>query len=103
MQSPLSGLSLRHYRLRNLGFVRWHAFTVAPTVALTQQRGETMELLDLQPPDYGVRSTGIYIIDDDGIRIFAGPFDSETAAITWIIHRQEDLNQRRSAQERAAH
>jgi hypothetical protein len=31
-----------------------------------------MELLDLQPPDYGVRSTGIYIIDDDGLRVFAG-------------------------------
>jgi len=47
-----------------------------------------MELLDLQPPDYGVRSTGIYIIDDDGLRVFAGPFESEATAIAWIIQRQ---------------
>ena len=48
-----------------------------------------MELLDLQPPDYGVRSTGIYIIDDDGLRVFAGPFESKATAIAWIIQRQE--------------
>ena len=37
-------------------------------------------------------STGLYIIDDDGERRFAGPFDSETAAITWIAQRQDALS-----------
>jgi hypothetical protein len=55
-----------------------------------------MELLDLQPPDYGVRSTGIYIIDDDGLRVFAGPFASEATAIAWIIQHRETMNLRRS-------
>jgi hypothetical protein len=62
-----------------------------------------MELLDLQPPDYGVRSTGIYIIDDDGLRIFAGPFGSEATAIAWIIQRQEIMNQHRSQRASAIH
>ena len=53
-----------------------------------------MELLDLQPPDYGVHITGLYIIDDDGEHVFAGPFDSETAAITWITQRQDALSRR---------
>jgi hypothetical protein len=53
--------------------------------------GETMELLQLEPPDYGVPVTGIYIIDDDGVAVFAGPFESETAAIGWIDRRQEML------------
>ena len=55
-----------------------------------------MELLDLQPPDYGVRSTGIYVIDDDGLRVFAGPFESESTVIAWIIQRQDAMNLRRS-------
>ena len=38
-------------------------------------------LLELEPPDYGVHTTGIYVIDDDGIGVRAGPFESETAAI----------------------
>jgi hypothetical protein len=59
-----------------------------------QTRGDVMELLDLQPPDYGVHITGLYIIDDDGERVFAGPFDSETAAITWIAQRQDALSRR---------
>jgi hypothetical protein len=62
-----------------------------------------MELLDLQPPDYGVHVTGLYIIDDDGERVFAGPFDSETAAIAWIAQRQDALNQHWSASESARH
>jgi hypothetical protein len=51
-----------------------------------------MELLQLEPPNYGVRTMGIYIIDDDGTGVCAGPFDSETAAIGWIDQRQEMLN-----------
>jgi hypothetical protein len=60
-----------------------------------------MELLQLDPPDYGVHVTGIYIIDDDGRAVLAGPFDSETAAIYWIDQRQENLNRQRSAREPA--
>jgi hypothetical protein len=62
-----------------------------------------MELLQLEPPEYGVHTTGIYVIDDDGIHVFAGPFDSESAAIGWIDQRQDALQQRRSARESAVH
>lgn len=61
-----------------------------------------MELLLLDPPDHGAHSTGIYIIGDDGIDICAGPFDSETAAIQWIVLRQE-ISARRSHSEAATH
>jgi hypothetical protein len=71
--------------------VHWLAFAVTPTVATDSSHGGTMELLQLEPPDYGVRTMGIYIIDDDGIGVCAGPFDSETAAIGWIDQRQETL------------
>jgi hypothetical protein len=53
-------------------------------------------------PD-GVRSMGIYIIDDDGLRIFAGPFESESTAIAWIIQRQETMNLCRSERASAIH
>ena len=43
-----------------------------------------MELLELTPPDYGVRTRGIYIIDDNGMRVCAGPFSTDTAAIAWL-------------------
>jgi hypothetical protein len=47
-----------------------------------------MELLALDPPAHGVNMTGIYIIDDDGIQVCAGPFHSETEALFWIEERQ---------------
>jgi len=62
-----------------------------------------MELLDLQPPDYGVHHTGIYVIDDDGLRICAGPFESEATAIAWIILRREALNRHHSERVPAIH
>ena len=34
------------------------------------------------------------IIDDDGLRVFAGPFESEATAIAWIIQRQETMTLR---------
>ena len=43
-----------------------------------------MELLELNSPSYGVSTAGIYIIDDDGEQVCAGPFNSEIAAIAWI-------------------
>ena len=43
-----------------------------------------MELLELQPPEYGVHTSGIYVIDDDGRRVCAGPFQTETDAIVSI-------------------
>jgi hypothetical protein len=61
-----------------------------------------MELLQLEPPDYGVLTTGIYVIDDDGISVCAGPFESEVAAIRWIDQRQETLIRDRSAYASAA-
>jgi hypothetical protein len=36
----------------------------------------------------GVHITGIYIVDDDGIHIFAGPFESETTAPNWLEQPQ---------------
>jgi hypothetical protein len=56
-----------------------------------------MELLLLEPPDYGVHTIGIYVIDDDGIGVFAGPFESEAAALRWIEERQETLIRNRPA------
>jgi hypothetical protein len=61
-----------------------------------------MELLDLQPPEYGVHGTGIYIIDDDGRHVCAGPFGSEATAIAWIILHQKTLTRDRSARASAA-
>jgi hypothetical protein len=54
-----------------------------------------MELLQLEPPHHNVRISGIYVIDDDGTEVIAGPFESETAAINWIELRQEVLNNTR--------
>ena len=59
-----------------------------------------MELRQLEPPDYDVHTTGIYIVDDDGVRVFA---DSETAAIGWIVQRQQDMNRRRSVHQSGVH
>jgi hypothetical protein len=61
-----------------------------------------MELLQLEPPEHGVHITGIYIIDDDGIAVCAGPFDSASDAIASIEERQKALNDR-SARESALH
>jgi hypothetical protein len=51
-----------------------------------------MELLELEPPDYGVHASGIYVIDDNGTGILAGPFESEAMAIMWIDRRREMSN-----------
>ena len=72
---------------------------VALTVALTQKREGTMELLELDSPSYGVSTSGIYIIDDDGEHVCAGPFDSEIAAIAWVDLRQQNFVQRRWSQD----
>jgi hypothetical protein len=58
-----------------------------------------MEMLQLEPPDYGVHSSGNYIIDDDGTGVLAGPFKSERAAVEWINQRQEIVKQDRLAAE----
>lgn len=54
-----------------------------------------MELLQLEPPHYGVRTSGVYVINDDGTNVLAGPFESEFAAIIWIELRHEALSTRR--------
>jgi hypothetical protein len=43
-----------------------------------------MELLELDPPDLGITTAGIYVVDDDGAQILAGPFPDETDALAWI-------------------
>lgn len=58
-----------------------------------------MELLELDSPSYGVSTPGIYIIDDDGERVCAGPFDSEIAAIAWIDLRQQNFVEHRRLQD----
>jgi hypothetical protein len=50
-----------------------------------------------------LHSKGIYIIDDDGLSVFAGPFESEAEAIAWIIQRQETLTRHRSRHALAIH
>jgi hypothetical protein len=57
------------------------------TVAPPYNPGKTMEMLQLEPPSHGVHSSGIYIIDDDGTGVLAGPFQSEHAAVEWINQR----------------
>lgn len=54
-----------------------------------------MELLQLEPPHYGVRASGIYVINDDGTSVLAGPFETEFAAIIWIELRHEALSAHR--------
>jgi hypothetical protein len=49
---------------------------------------EAMGLLELAPPAFGIRRAGIYVLDDDGPRVCAGAFDTETAAIAWLERRQ---------------
>jgi hypothetical protein len=80
VQNPLSGavveISISESRFRAL-VQRRHV----STLGLQTATGKIMELLELEPPQYGVRISGIYVIDDDGIATLAGPFGSEPAAI----------------------
>ncbi len=43
-----------------------------------------MEVLELDPPQLGVAEAGIFVADDDGTTILAGPFQHETEALAWI-------------------
>ena len=52
--------------------------TAALIVAFAQKREGPMELLELDLPSYGVSTPGIHIIDDDGERVCAGPFDPKS-------------------------
>ena len=79
--------------MRNLAFVLWTK-TPPPLSSLSPRNARDLwKLLELDSPSYGVSTPGIYIIDDDGEHVCAGPFDSEIAAIAWI-----DLRQQKSAQ-----
>ena len=62
-----------------------------------------MELLELDSPSYGVSTPEIYIIDDDGERVCAGPFASEIAAIAWIDLRQQSFVQHHSCKAPGMH
>ena len=48
-----------------------------------------MDLLQLEPPDYGVGTIGIYIIDDDGIGVCAGPFDLKPPPLAGSINTRK--------------
>ena len=43
-----------------------------------------MPLRYLTPPRSGVRLSGIYVLDDEGKRVLAGPFMSPREAVRWI-------------------
>ena len=43
-----------------------------------------MQLLELDPDELGVASHGIYVVDDDEVRVLAGPFETEALALEWI-------------------
>jgi hypothetical protein len=89
--------------MRNLRFVLWtRTLPLVPSPAVNT-REETVELLELDPPSYGVSTRGIYIIDDDGEQVFAGPFDSEIAAIAWIDLRQQNIVQHRQLEDSIMH
>ena len=71
--------------------MRWFDAGCVSTLGLQTLTGKIMELLELEPPQYGVRISGIYVIDDDGIATLAGPFGSEPAAIRWIEQLRDKL------------
>ena len=78
-------------RKRNLAFVLWTKTPPPlPSLALRNAR-ELWSCWNLSSPSYGVSTPGIYIIDDDGEHVCAGPFDSEIAAIAWIDLRQQNF------------
>lgn len=43
-----------------------------------------MELLYLSPPQSDVQLSGVYVLDDEGERVLAGPFLSSRDAVRWI-------------------
>ena len=43
-----------------------------------------MEILELSPGELGVDSAGVYVVDDGGRHVLAGPFATEIAALVWI-------------------
>ena len=59
-----------------------------------------MEVLELESPSYDV---SVYIIDDDGEHVCAGPFDSEISAIAWIDLRQQNFVQHHRFQDTGMH
>jgi hypothetical protein len=89
--------------MRNLCFVLWTKTPPLIPSPAVNTREETVELLELDPPSYGVTTRGIYIVDDDGEQICAGPFDSEIAAIAWINLRQQTIAQYRQLEDSPMH
>ena len=90
-------------RVRNLRFVLWLACDLhAYRCAQAQRLGRRWNCSILTPPDFGVSAAGLYIIDDDGLRPLAGPFTSESAAIAWIVQRQDGLGRTAVTSDRAA-
>ena len=55
---------------------------ITAVAATTVTRGP-MQLLELSPGELGVRTTGIYVVDEDQ-QVLAGPFAEVSDAIFWI-------------------
>jgi len=45
-----------------------------------------MELLNLSLNQFEVTIPGIYVMNDEGIGVIAGPFVNESEALFWIEH-----------------
>ena len=43
-----------------------------------------LEVLDLAPGQLGAKAAGIFVVDDEGAGILAGPFASGREALRWI-------------------
>ena len=86
-RSKLWKSRMRNLRVFSLGITR------GPFLALGSdwQVGASMELLELMPPEFGVSESGVYVVDDDGVQVRAGPFDNDGAALAWIERRQHRL------------
>jgi hypothetical protein len=72
-------------------FVPWQDARARTSLGSDRQVGASMELLQLIPPEFGVAKPGVYVVDDDGAQVRAGPFDNDAAALAWIEQRQRRL------------
>ena len=55
------------------------------------RRVGSVQLLELDSDELDVASHGIYVVDDDDVRVLAGPFDTEALAVEWIDYHALSL------------
>jgi hypothetical protein len=56
----------------------------------SQRRSRTLEVLNLRVGQFGASVKGIFVLDDGGDVIMAGPFASAADALRWIEHSMPD-------------